>query len=58
MKRDALFLTPMGLRFKTHIFPCSIGKTGLTTTKAEGDGATPRGTHKITGLLYRPDCIY
>ena len=29
----------------------------ITTTKTEGDGATPRGVHRIVGLLYRPDRI-
>ncbi len=36
-------------------FPCSIGKGGVLTRKAEGDGATPRGTHRLVGMLYRPD---
>lgn len=50
-----MVLTPTGLRFMGRKFPCTIGKTGLTTTKAEGDGATPRGIHQIVALLYRPD---
>ena len=50
-----LVLTPRGLRFMGRIFPCTIGKGGLTADKREGDGATPRGTHRIVGLLYRPD---
>jgi len=37
-----------------HI-PSSIGKGGLTAHKREGDGATPIGTHRIVGMLYRPD---
>jgi len=48
-------LTPMGVRFRARLFPCAIGKTGLTHTKREGDGATPRGEHRIVGCLYRPD---
>ncbi|WP_323765921.1 L,D-transpeptidase family protein [Marinovum sp.] len=48
-------LTPLGLRFAGRLWPCSIGRGGLTRDKREGDGATPRGTHHITGLLYRPD---
>ncbi|NUB46377.1 L,D-transpeptidase family protein [Fertoebacter nigrum] len=35
-------------------FPCAIGRGGITDAKREGDGATPRGTHRIVGLLYRP----
>ncbi len=55
MKPGDLLLTPMGLRFAGRLLPCTIGRGGLTTTKTEGDGATPIGTHRIIGLLYRPD---
>lgn len=54
---EDLLLTPMGLRFWNHVFPCTIGKGGLTSSKREGDGATPRGVHQIVGMLYRPDRI-
>ena len=27
------------------------------TRKVEGDGATPRGIHRLVGMLYRPDRI-
>lgn len=50
-----MVLTPMGLRFGARTFPCSIGKGGITGTKVEGDGATPRGTHRIVGMLFRAD---
>ena len=50
-----LVLTPRGLRYCGRLFPCTIGKGGLTAHKREGDGATPRGIHHITGLLYRAD---
>ncbi|MTJ05311.1 MAG: hypothetical protein FH759_11555 [Sediminimonas qiaohouensis] len=50
-----LVLTPTRLRFMGRRFPCVIGRSGLTCTKREGDGATPIGTHRITGMLYRPD---
>jgi L,D-peptidoglycan transpeptidase YkuD (ErfK/YbiS/YcfS/YnhG family) len=52
-----MVLTPMGLRFMGQKFPCTIGKGGLTNRKCEGDGATPRGVHRIVGMLYRPDRI-
>jgi len=52
-----LVLTRLGVRFGGRLLPCSIGKGGLTTTKQEGDGATPIGAHHIVGLLYRPDRI-
>ncbi|MBY6202968.1 L,D-transpeptidase family protein [Maritalea mobilis] len=50
-----MVLTPMGLRFMGHVFPCTIGRGGVRSDKREGDGATPVGTHRIVGCLYRPD---
>lgn len=50
-----MVLTPMGLRFQGQTYPCTIGKTGVTSRKKEGDGATPIGVHRIVGMLYRPD---
>lgn len=50
-----LVLTPGGLRFAGRLWPCTIGRGGIRADKREGDGATPRGTHAITGMLYRPD---
>lgn len=55
MTPDDLVLSPMGLRFRGRHFPCTIGKTGITRRKREGDGATPQGEHRIVGMLYRPD---
>lgn len=57
MNPDDLVLTPKGLRFQRRIYPCTIGKTGCTNRKTEGDGATPVGVHRIVGMLYRPDRI-
>ncbi|MFT7592911.1 MAG: L,D-peptidoglycan transpeptidase YkuD (ErfK/YbiS/YcfS/YnhG family) [Paracoccaceae bacterium] len=50
-----MVLTPQGLRFAGRVFPCSIGKGGLSGGKREGDGATPRGVHRVIGMLYRAD---
>lgn len=50
-----MVLTPQGLRFRGRMFPCSIGRAGVTATKREGDHTTPSGSHRITGLWYRPD---
>lgn len=55
MRPDDLVLTPQGVRYLGRVFPCSVGKTGVTAHKREGDSATPAGTHRITGLWYRPD---
>lgn len=48
-------LTPTGLRFLGRRFPCVIGKGGIKRAKREGDGATPKGRHRIVGMMYRPD---
>lgn len=52
-----LVVTPTGLRFLGRTFPCTIGRNGVTDDKREGDGCTPRGTHALIGMLYRPDRI-
>jgi L,D-peptidoglycan transpeptidase YkuD (ErfK/YbiS/YcfS/YnhG family) len=52
-----LVLTPRGVRLCGRVLPCTIGKGGLTRHKKEGDGATPVGTHRIVGMLFRPDRI-
>ncbi len=57
MTPDDLVLTPRGLRFQGQLYPCTIGKGGLSDRKSEGDGATPAGIHRIVGMLYRPDRI-
>ncbi len=54
-RRSDMVLCPRGLRFAGRWFPAVRGRAGLTDRKREGDGATPRGTHRIVGLLYRPD---
>lgn len=50
-----MVVTPTGLRFLGRRFPCTLGRGGITDAKREGDGATPRGTHRIVGMMYRPD---
>lgn len=57
MSVDNLILTPRGLRFKGRVFPCTLGRGGITKRKREGDRSTPVGTHRIVGMLYRPDRI-
>lgn len=57
MTPDDLVLTPRGVRFLGQLYPCTIGKTGITRNKREGDKATPAGIHRIVGMLYRPDRI-
>ena len=52
-----LILTPLGLRVANQVFPCAVGKNGISNNKREGDGKTPIGDHEIIGMLYRPDKI-
>lgn len=55
--REDIVITPSGARFLGRRFACTIGRGGRTRDKREGDGATPLGSHRITGLYYRPDRI-
>lgn len=55
MKADDIVVGRWGARFLNRRFPCTIGRSGITTRKREGDGATPAGVHRIVGMLYRPD---
>jgi L,D-peptidoglycan transpeptidase YkuD (ErfK/YbiS/YcfS/YnhG family) len=57
VKSDDIVVTPMGARFLGRRFPCTVGRGGILPPerKREGDGATPAGTHRIVGMLYRPD---
>lgn len=57
MKRTDIVVTPTHVRAFGRKLPRTIGKTGVTDKKAEGDGATPRGIHRLVGMLYRPDRI-
>ncbi|MEM9968242.1 MAG: L,D-transpeptidase family protein [Pseudomonadota bacterium] len=50
-----LVLTSRGLRFRGKTYPCTVGRAGLSDCKREGDGTTPRGIHRIIGMMYRPD---
>ena len=54
-----LVVTRWGAQFMGRRFPCTVGRGGIIPAgrKAEGDGATPNGTHRIVGALYRPDRI-
>lgn len=50
-----MVLTRSALRFAGRQLPCTLGRGGVTQNKREGDGATPCGHLRITGMLYRPD---
>ena len=50
-----LVVMPTHVRFAGRRFANTVGRGGLVDHKSEGDSATPRGTHRIVGMLYRPD---
>ena len=43
------------LLYKGYKLKCSIGKSGITNSKKEGDLATPKGLFKLGLLYYRED---
>ena len=43
------------LIYKNYKLKCSIGKSGITNAKKEGDFATPKGVYKLGSLYYRKD---
>ena len=45
------------LLFKDYKLKCSIGKSGITNSKTEGDLSTPKGIFKLGLLYYRKDRI-
>ena len=45
------------LLYKGYKLKCSIGKSGVTNSKKEGDLATPKGLFKLGMLYYRKDRI-
>ena len=50
IKKNTLF-------YKGYKLKCSIGKSGISAKKKEGDSATPKGKFKIGMLYYRNDRI-
>ena len=45
------------LTYNDYKVKCSVGKRGIGAKKKEGDLITPKGTFKITKLLYRKERI-
>lgn len=43
-----------GARFRGRILPCAVGRAGIGEKRAEGDGVTPAGRHRIEAVLARP----
>ena len=45
------------LRCGEHVFPCLLGRNGVSTQKREGDGATPVGKFPLRRVFYREDRV-
>ena len=45
------------LKYKGHKFRCSIGKSGFSRSKKEGDFTTPKGVFSLGTLYFRKDRI-
>ena len=43
------------LLYKDYKLKCAIGKSGIMSSKKEGDLATPKGTFDLGALYYRKD---
>ena len=39
------------------VLPCALGRSGVSRSKREGDGATPAGSWPLRRLLFRPDRV-
>ena len=50
-----MVLTPTGLRVRGRRIPCTIGRGGVVALKREGDGGTPVGILRVTGMAHRAD---
>jgi len=45
------------LAFAGRLYPCALGRAGISFRKREGDGATPAGPLPLVTVLYRADRI-
>ena len=52
---ETLTVGRWGARFRGRWFPCAVGRGGIGEKRAEGDGITPVGRHRIEAVLRRPD---
>ncbi len=43
------------LQFGDKIYPCALGKAGVTQEKREGDHASPAGLYPLRSVYYRAD---
>lgn len=50
-----LVVTRWGALFGGRRLPCAVGRGGIGVKRAEGDGVTPLGRHRIEAVLARRD---
>lgn len=43
------------LQLGHRVFPCALGRGGITRRKREGDGATPAGRFEVLDVYFRAD---
>lgn len=53
--RGDMVVGKWGARLCGRRLPCAIGRGGIHSTKAEGDGVTPAGIWRLVGGGFRPD---
>ncbi len=41
--------------FRSQIYRCAIGRSGISADKTEGDGVSPIGDYDLTKVLFRSD---
>lgn len=52
---DILQIDKNHISFGGTIIPCTVGRSGFSNDKWEGDGCTPTGKWKLLTVYYRPD---
>lgn len=52
-----LVVGPWGARFGGRRMACAVGRGGIGRKRAEGDGVTPLGRHRVEAVLARPDRV-
>ena len=45
------------LSYQGRSMPCALGRNGVTSAKAEGDGCTPAGAFPLRRVFYRADRV-
>lgn len=55
MNPHDLVVGPWGARYMGRFLPCAVGRGGIGAKRAEGDGITPVGIHRIERILVRKD---